>query len=60
MERFADDWEEAIGYLDVALEEYQADGDTPFFLQGLQHVIEARGGVSAVAKKNGHCSTMSL
>ena len=51
MERFAADSEEAIEYLDVALEEYQADGDTPFFLLGLQHVIEARGGVSEVAKK---------
>ena len=51
MERFADDWEEAIGYLDVALEEYQEDGDTLFFLLGLQQVIEARGGVSEVAKK---------
>ncbi len=53
MERFTSDWEEAIGYLDVALEEYQEDGDTPFFLIGLQNVVEARGGVSEVAKKIG-------
>lgn len=53
MERFAADSEEAIEYLDVALEEYQEDGDTLFFLLGLQHVIEARGGVSEVAKKIG-------
>ena len=53
MERFAADWEEAIEYLDVALEEYQEDGDTLFFLLGLQQVIEARGGVSEVAKKIG-------
>ena len=53
MERFAADTEEAISYLDVALEEYQEDGDTLFFLLGLQHVIEARGGVSEVAKKIG-------
>lgn len=53
MERFTSDWEEAIGYLDVALEEYQEDGDTPFFLLGLQNVVEARGGVSVVAKKIG-------
>jgi DNA-binding phage protein len=51
IERFAVDMEEAISYLDVALEEYQEDGDTLFFLLGLQHVIEARGGVSEVAKK---------
>ena len=53
MERFAADSEEAIGYLDVALEEYQEDGDTPFFLLGLQHVIEAWGGVSEVSKRIG-------
>ena len=53
MERFTSDWEEAIGYLDVALEEYQEDGDTPFFLLGLQNVVEAQGGVSEVAKKIG-------
>jgi len=53
MERFTSDWEEAIGYLGVALEEYQEDGDTPFFLLGLQNVIEARGGVSEVAQKIG-------
>ena len=53
MERFTADWKEAIGYLDVALEEYQEDGDTPFFLMGLQNVVEARGGVSEVAKQAG-------
>ena len=53
MERFASDWEEAIGYLDVALEEYQEDGDAPFFLLGLQNVVEARGGIAEVAKKIG-------
>ena len=53
MERFTSDWEEAIGYLDVALEEYQEDGDTPFFLLGLQNVIEARGGGSEGAQKIG-------
>ncbi len=53
MERFAADMEEAISYLDVALEEYQEDGDTLFFLLGLEHVIEAQGGVSEVAKKIG-------
>ena len=53
MERFAANSEEAIEYLDVALEEYQEDGDTPFFLMGLQNVIEARGGVSEVAKRIG-------
>lgn len=53
MERFTSDWEEAIGYLDVALEEYQEDGDAPFFLLGLQNVVEARGGIAEVAKQAG-------
>ena len=53
MERFAVDWDEAIGYLDVALGEYQEDGDTPFFLLGLQNVVEARGGIAEVAKQAG-------
>ena len=53
LERLAADKKRAIGYLDVALEEYQEDGDTPFFLLGLQNVIEAQGGVSEVAKKIG-------
>ena len=53
MERFTSDWEEAIGYLDVALEEYQEDGDTPFFLLGLENVIEAQGGITELAKQTG-------
>ena len=53
IEKLTADHERAIDYLDVALEEYQEDGDTPFFLLGLQNVIEARGGVSEVAKKIG-------
>ena len=49
-ERLADRGK-AIGYLDVSLEEYQIDGDTPFFLKGLRNVIEAQGGVGAFAKQ---------
>ncbi len=45
--------EEAIGYLQVSLEEYLVDGDTPFFLKGLRNVIEAQGGISEVAKQGG-------
>ena len=52
MERLADP-ENAIGYLEVSLEEYQEDGDTPFFLMGLQNVVEAQGGISVFAKQNG-------
>lgn len=42
---------EAIGYLDVSIEEYQIDGDTLFFLRGIQNVIEAQGGVATIAKQ---------
>ena len=45
------DREEAIGYLQVSLEEYLVDGDTSFFLKGIQNVVEAQGGVSEVAKQ---------
>ena len=52
MERLADP-ENAINYLDVSLEEYQMDGDTDFFLMGLQNVVEAQGGVSTFAERIG-------
>ena len=47
---------EAIGYLDVALEEYQEDGDTPFFLKGIRNVVEAQGGISRACQANSHVS----
>ena len=50
MEDLADS-AEAISYLDVSLEEYQMDGDIPFFLKGIRNVVEAQGGVTAVAKR---------
>ena len=51
--------EHAIGYLDVALEEYQEDGDTPFFLKGIRNVVEAQGGISELAKRT-HMSPDAL
>ncbi len=45
------DLAEAIGYLDVSLEEYQIDGDTSFFLKGFRNVVEAQGGVAEIAKR---------
>ena len=42
---------EAISYLDMSLEEYQMDGDIPFLLKGIRNVVEAQGGVAAVAKR---------
>ena len=52
MEQLADP-ENAINYLDVSLEEYQVDGDTDFFLMGIQNVVEAQGGVSTFAERIG-------
>ena len=43
IEKFADR-EKAISYLQVALEEYQVDGDTAAFMRALQTVVEAQGG----------------
>ena len=42
---------EAISYLEVSLEEYQMDGDIPFFFKGIRNVVEAQGGVAAIAKR---------
>ena len=43
--------EEAIGYLEVVVEEYRHDGDTFGFLIGLQNVIEAQGGVNEFIRR---------
>ena len=45
--------EKALGYLQVSLEEYLIDGDTPFFLKGVRNVVEAQGGIPKVAKHAG-------
>jgi len=45
------DPEEAISYLNTALEEYEKDRDTEAFLLALRTVTEARGGVSELARK---------
>jgi DNA-binding phage protein len=47
------DREEAIGYLQVSLEEYLVDGDTSFFLKGIRNVVEAQGGIAKIAKQAG-------
>ncbi|MFN7902158.1 MAG: addiction module antidote protein [Holosporales bacterium] len=41
----------AQAYLDVAVQEYQEDGDLGFFLAALRNVAEAHGGLSALAEK---------
>jgi probable addiction module antidote protein len=40
-------------YLDVALEEYQQDGDLAFFLEALRNVVEAQEGMTHLAEKTG-------
>lgn len=45
--------EKAGSYLNLSLEEYQVDGDLPFFLLGLRNVVEAQGGVPTLAKRIG-------
>jgi len=42
---------EAMLYLKVSLEEYQKDGDVKSFLLAIRHVVEAQGGIGALAKK---------
>ncbi|MCF6775651.1 putative addiction module antidote protein [Thiotrichales bacterium 19X7-9] len=47
------DREEAMVYLEVALEEYELDGDTNAFMLALKHVVEAYGGVGWLAQETG-------
>jgi probable addiction module antidote protein len=42
---------EATIYLQVALQEYQEDGNTAAFLLALRQVTEAQGGIGALADK---------
>ena len=41
----------ASAYLQVALDEYQEDGDMEAFLMALRNVAEAQGGLGVLAKK---------
>lgn len=43
----------AKSYLEVALEEYEMDGDLSFFLEALRNVAEAQGGMTQLASKTG-------
>lgn len=45
--------EMAKSYLEVALEEYELDGDLSFFLEALRNVAEAQGGMTQLASKTG-------
>lgn len=45
--------EMAKAYLEVALEEYEQDGELTFFLEALRNVVEARFGMTHFAEKTG-------
>lgn len=45
------DPKQASAYLQVALDEYQEDGDTEFFLKALRNIAEAQGGIGELSKK---------
>ena len=53
IERLAADCEAALDYLQLTLEEYQVDGDLPFFLKGIRTFVESQGGVSELSKRTG-------
>ena len=52
IEKLTADHKRAVDYLDVALEEYQVDGDAHLFLVALRTVIESQDGIAAIAKLN--------
>ena len=47
------DTEHAEAYLEVAIEEYEEDGDEEAFLLALRNVAEAQGGIGQLAKRTG-------
>ena len=47
------DKDEARAYLEVALEEYEDDGDNQAFMLALKNVVEAQGGTAHLSKKTG-------
>lgn len=50
---------EAAAYLQVALEEYQDDGDLEAFLLALRHVADAQGGIGKLSQRT-HLNRESL
>ena len=50
---YLQDPEEARAYLEVAIEEYEQDGDKEAFLLALRNVAEAQGGLGKLAKQTG-------
>ncbi|RKU20562.1 transcriptional regulator [Candidatus Poribacteria bacterium] len=51
IEQLAANWDEALDYIQFAMEEYQTDGDTEVFLLALYTFVESQGGVAEIAKR---------
>lgn len=51
IEQLAANWDEALDYIQFAMEEYQVDGDTEVFLLALYTFVESQGGVAEVTKR---------
>ena len=51
IERLAADREEAIGFLQAVMEDYQVFGNPAAVMSAVQAVVEAQGGVAEVAKR---------
>ena len=51
IKQLAANWDEALDYIQFAIEEYQVDGDTAVLLLALETFIESQGGVEKVAKR---------
>ncbi len=51
IEDFSNDWNAALDYIQLAIEEYQDDGDMAVFLLALHTFVKSQGGISELAKK---------
>lgn len=51
IKQLAANWDEALDYIQFAMEEYQVDGDTEVFLLALYTFVESQGGIEEVAKR---------
>ena len=47
------DREEAIGFLHAVMEDFQLFGNTPAVMSAIESVVEAQGGIAALAKQTG-------
>ena len=45
------DREEAIGFLHAVMEDFQLFGNTPAVMSAIENVVEAQGGIAALAKQ---------